>query len=508
MNLGFLQRLGLCAALLTGYSGTAPAQEALPLVPAGVPKPLNPPPITQRFSIRSKILGETRHLDLALPASFSRSAANRKYPVVVVFDGEYLTGTVHTVATELARKGLIPECVVVGIENLDDYEGRVNDLTPPGLSVSGSGMDSRGDRFLDFIEQEVLPSLAATFKSGAPCVLLGHSSGAVLATFAAASRPRFHFAVSIDAPIHLDENWLARRLLDRTKKPGVAVRYAAFGARFGWPEALWGALAASAPKDWRLHYQKLQHETHNSVPMLGAYLGLREVFADYAGYAAPQVPATKTLPYYDGLTPLYGAPQPAPATVMHDTIWEFMTQGRGKLAHDVYNQYVAAYGPPADADELLPEIARIEKLPPPAETVEGLLATPFPTPEQVQDLLGAWRGESTVGRGRPSPFRLFLEVKNGAVAGRVVMHPAPGVELVMPLEYLKVDGEGFTYGYMNGMHPHALLLFPCVKVGDHYEGVQGWGGATVTMPDGRKPPEHRFTLRKANAALEAQAPIP
>src|SRR5581483_10032384 len=100
------------------------------------------------------------------------------------------------------------EAVIVGIENTEDPDGRVRDLTPPGLSVSGSSLDEAGDRFLDFVEQELLPALDARFRTTAPRVLVGHSSGGILATYAAATRDSFRLVLALDGPTHLGNDWL------------------------------------------------------------------------------------------------------------------------------------------------------------------------------------------------------------------------------------------------------------------------------------------------------------
>jgi enterochelin esterase-like enzyme len=42
------------------------------------------------YVIRSSILGETRRIDIATPASFEVSGPNRRYPIVIVFDGDCL----------------------------------------------------------------------------------------------------------------------------------------------------------------------------------------------------------------------------------------------------------------------------------------------------------------------------------------------------------------------------------------------------------------------------------
>ena len=96
------------------------------------------------YRIESKILGETRTINLALPRSFADTGPERRYPVAVVLDGEADLPAAAAVAAELAARGQIPEMVLVAIENTD----RLRDLTPPGLSVSGSSRHEGGDRFL------------------------------------------------------------------------------------------------------------------------------------------------------------------------------------------------------------------------------------------------------------------------------------------------------------------------------------------------------------------------
>ena len=93
----------------------------------------------QSFKIASAILKESRRILVVLPSSYSKSAPDRRYPVTVVVDGEYLIAPVATVSDELCRNGQIPESVIVGIENtggadwLASNKKRVYDLTISGV---------------------------------------------------------------------------------------------------------------------------------------------------------------------------------------------------------------------------------------------------------------------------------------------------------------------------------------------------------------------------------------
>lgn len=243
--------------------------------PTLVPSPAGPTPLTRALGIEtltldSAILGETRTVHLVLPPSFARTSPERRYPVAVVLDGEENVPPAAAVAAELARNGQVPELLLVAIPNLagagweDTARLRVRDLTPPGLSVSGSSLNEGGDRFLDFLERELLPAVERQFRGGAPRTLIGHSSGGILATYAAATRPGFAAVIALDTPTELGDDWLPKKLLARASAETTPLRYASYEARFGWRDDSWQALVAAAPPSWRLQREHLARESHES----------------------------------------------------------------------------------------------------------------------------------------------------------------------------------------------------------------------------------------------------
>ena len=488
--------------LLVGCSAPAPA------LPAGPDSPTLEPDTgrTTRaalgseglaYRIESKILGETRTINIALPRSFADTGPERRYPVAVVLDGEYDLPETEAVAAKLAAAGQIPEMVLVAVENTD----RLRDLTPPGLSVSGSSASEGGDRFLDFIERELLPEVDRQFRGAAPRTLIGHSSGGIIATYAAATRPAWQVIVALDTPMHLQQNWLAERMLEAaTANSRPPLRYVSLEARFAWPDAGWDALVAAAPPTWRLYRETLARESHESMVMLGTYLGLREAFVDYSMLAAPVAPTTSILPYYDRVAESLGAPVVPPRPLLSNVVDDLLMEGRGAAAHQAWDQLVAGYGAPADAAELLALIAEAEQQPPPTETVEGLLATPFPTPQEAAPWLGEWIGDVWMNddelvEGRPRHY-LRLRVVDGKVEGDVENEPAPGMKDVEKLTYLVVQPGRLTYGFMNGMRPRGMLLFEGELKDGRLEGTTRFGGVEVRYPEGMDPGEIKFAYQK------------
>lgn len=483
LSLGF----GLNAAALAQAATTGPS-----LVTDGASA--SSAGATRRFTIVSRILGETRRIGIELPASYSRSAADRRYPVAIVLDGESLRAPAAAVSADLADNGQIPELVIVAIENTN----RLRDLTPPGLSVSGSSTREGGDRFLDFIERELLPAVDRQFRAAAPRVLVGHSSGGILATYAAATRPTFRAIVALDTPIELGDRWLVQRLLARAARDTTPLRYAALDVRFPWPADAWSGLTAAAPRTWSLSREHLSSESHTSMPFIGMYLGLRQVFADYSAIAAPKAPTTSILPYYATVSASLGAPVAPPRTLLGDVIDDLIAEGRGAAARSAYETLVRAYGAPRNADELTKEIADVERLPPPKETVESLLAKTFPTADAMRDYIGEWVGDTWMNADEPRTGRqrLRIRVVDGRVEGETIHHPAPDTELVQKWTYMQLTPNGLTYGYINGMRPRGMLLFEGTRRGDTIAGDMRFAGINVRGPDGEAAPTIHFEFRR------------
>jgi hypothetical protein len=255
---------------------------------------------------------------------------------------------------------------------------------------------------------------------------------------------------------------------------------------------------AAAPATWKLHHEALPGEKHETMYLLAAYLGLREVFADYSWLSAPEVPTTSILPYYDQVSAAFGAPLVPPRRTLRNVTDDLLMEGRGAAARVAFDQLVRGYGAPEDADELRARIAEVEQRPPPTETVEGLLAAPFPSPDEVRPWLGEWVGDTWMNPEEPrtGDITLRLQVVDGAVQGETVYHTPEG-ELVCPWQYLQVTPAGLTWGFMNGMRPHGMLLFEGRFDGTTLAGECRFGGIDFRPPAGMEHKPVCFEFRRA-----------
>lgn len=169
--------------------------------------------------MNSSTLGEVRELLVHLPVSYHR-LPNRRYDVVYVLDGSSLDTPTADSAALLARLGLAPEVLVVGLPNVSG-PGRQRDYTPPFMrqdvdaAVSGLGA---GDRFLDFLEHEVVPLVDRDYRTTGRRLIAGHSRGGLLVVYALMARPTLFAGFLAHSPavwrdegalVTAFESWLA-----------------------------------------------------------------------------------------------------------------------------------------------------------------------------------------------------------------------------------------------------------------------------------------------------------
>lgn len=451
---------------------------------------------TSSLQFESRVLGQTRPVFVGLPRSFAKTA--RSYPVLIVLDAEAQFPIAVMVSSQLAALGHMPEAIVVGIPNIDQFDGRVHDMTPPGLSVSGSSKNEGGEKFLDFIEKELMPALEKQYRANGMIILEGHSSGGIIASYAAATRPAFRFVLSLDLPARLGDNWIPHRMIERAGKlSSTPLRYVSLESRYGWSDSTWSMFTATAPKTWRLVRQKLDHESHVSLPFVGLYLGLRTLFEDYQVISAPESPTTKTLTYYHDMEKSWGYPVIPPSGLLRRLFEDLEMEGQSKPAAEAYRLLVEGYGAPADSAEYKTRLANLAKLPPLTETIEGLLSTPAPKTSDARRLIGEWRGVDWINEEDKHQIRLRLRDSAGVLVGEWVSYPEPGVEMVQKLTYLKVVPNGLDFGFMNGMRPRGMLLHEGRFDGDALKGVMRFGGVRIVRPPGMPgPPTVWFELKR------------
>lgn len=187
-----------------------------------------------------------------------------------------------------------------------------------------------------------------------------------------------------------------------------------------------------------------------------------------------------------------------PQKLLRNVVEDLLMEGRGAAAREIYNVLAAGYGAPTDGARLLEQIAEVERRPPPAETVEGLLSTPFPTPEEARNYIGDWVGDVWMNPEEPRRGNLTLQLRvvDGAVVGELIDVAIPDPYRTRRLEYLRVTADGMTYGFMNGMRPRGVLLYEGRLEGDALAGKIRIGGVDFRPPQGMGGRSVNFLLKR------------
>ncbi len=144
------------------------------LVRAGHPAAQTPLTIGEMFTLDSKVMGEPRKVLVWTPGD---AANGRAYPVLYLTDAERQFGHTVTTVEFLSRNGRIPPMIVVGVFNTD----RTRDLTPyrdKDDETTGQMATAGGaDRFLKFMETELIPWVESRYRTQTFRAFAGHSFG-------------------------------------------------------------------------------------------------------------------------------------------------------------------------------------------------------------------------------------------------------------------------------------------------------------------------------------------
>ena len=164
--------------------------------------------IGQTDSIYSEILDESRELWIHIPESAKDSSIYKtKYPVLYLLDGPSNFKSVSGIIEHLSSNMLVPEMIIVGIANTN----RSLDMTPTKVDIDVMSGDSiqypsgGGNKFLDFIEKELIPHVEKKYPATTYKTFVGHSFGGLSVINALVNRKDlFNNYVAIDPSLWWD----------------------------------------------------------------------------------------------------------------------------------------------------------------------------------------------------------------------------------------------------------------------------------------------------------------
>jgi hypothetical protein len=322
-----------------------------------------------KLPIKSTVLGEERTILVRTPAGYDSNKT--RYPVLYMTDGDAHMG--HTAGTIefLARNGRISELIIVGITNTD----RTRDLTPTHVATTAASLGGAAqfptsggaDKFLKFIETELIPEIEKRYRVQPYRILAGHSFGGLFAVHAMLSRPGlFNSYIAVSPSLQWDNELLVKRATDffKDRTEFNATLYLSLGNEPGEIgesfDSFKRLLTATKVKGFEWQAEKMEDEDHGSVVLRSHYAGLRKI---YEGWQLPRDPQTGAFSgdlksadeHYKWISQKFGYAVPVPELVINQLGYQQLFAGKSEEAIATFKANVERYPGSANVYDSLAE---------------------------------------------------------------------------------------------------------------------------------------------------------
>ena len=329
------------------------------------------PPVPQRLDIHSKILNEDRVIWVRTPSGYQQS--KNVYPVVYQTDAPEHVNEIGSTIDFLVEHDRQPALIVVGIANTD----RTRDLTPSHADVKNPQGEpdvyptsGGADKFLDFIQTELIPEIEKRYRTAPYRIFAGHSLGGLLAIHSLITRPDLFNAYIAVSPslqwddgrtLHQAQAFFAKQIeLKKTLFFSLANEGSTLNPMGENFEQLGKTLAAGAPKGFVWKSERYPNEDHGSTVLLAHYAGLRTIFSNWQ---TPRDPKTGLLggglagleQHYRELSTQFGYSVPVPETTMNILGYQLMGSKKFQDAIAVFQKNVELYPQSANVYDSLGE---------------------------------------------------------------------------------------------------------------------------------------------------------
>jgi predicted alpha/beta superfamily hydrolase len=305
-----------------------------------------------RHTINSVTLGEERTILVRVPPGYERSS--QRFPVLLMLDAHSPQNAMMASIIEAqAFAGAMPEMILVGIQNTN----RLRDLTPTPTERVGSG---GGDKFLDFIEKEVLPLVDKTYRTEPYRVFAGHSLGGLAVVYAMASRPHLFGGYIAASPVlHWDNNFVVKKV-EETFRANKEFRKSLFISLGDEPPYLGGynafkdLLKKSAPNGFEYEMNHWTDEDHGSILMRTYLAGIRKNFTGWR--IDPSVQSLLALKsHYGKLSKRFGYEIKPPENIVNQFGYVLLRSEKIDEAVEAFEENVKLYPDSANVYDSLAE---------------------------------------------------------------------------------------------------------------------------------------------------------
>ena len=246
-------------------------------------------PITfgETFTISSKVLGETRRINVYIPPLYGEPADARR-PVLYMPDGGMAEDFLHIAGLLQVSvgNGTVKPVILVGIENTE----RRRDLTGPTENPEDRKIAPRvggSATFRAFLATELIPLVTATYRTTAERAIIGESLAGLFVVETFFVDPAlFDTYIAFDASLWWNNGAIVKqaeprlRLMDKLAafKSRRALYLAASSEdRGGLNAELATLLTQHAPAALTWHFERMPAEKHATIYHPAALLALRQL---------------------------------------------------------------------------------------------------------------------------------------------------------------------------------------------------------------------------------------
>jgi hypothetical protein len=262
----------LCGLLLAAHGARASDDAgAAPLV------------IGETFTVESKVLGETRRINVYFPPGYAETPSAR-LPVLYMPDGGMAEDFLHVAGLVQVSvgNGTMRPHLLVGIENTE----RRRDMTGPTESAEDKKIAPRvggSEAFRRFLREELMPRVKSRYRTTGEAAIVGESLAGLFVVETFLLEPElFDTYIAFDPSLWWNDQKLladaGRRLAAR---PGLkkTLYFASSADMNGLGEKFAAALGKSAPAGVRWHHERMPDEKHSTIYHPAALKAFRKVFA-------------------------------------------------------------------------------------------------------------------------------------------------------------------------------------------------------------------------------------
>ncbi|MHA7941938.1 alpha/beta hydrolase-fold protein [Formosa sp. 3Alg 14/1] len=237
----------------------------------------------------SEILNEDRKLEIYLPKSYGKS--DKIYPVLYLLDSFYNFSHCVGSVEYLFLNQLIPEMIIVGIRNTR----RNRDLTPYSPEIDKKqrerlGLTGGADKFIDFLDKELIPHIEQTYRAAPYRIIVGHSLGGLFNVYTFLKKPElFNSYITISPSLWYSNKLISEEFenvfsdsIEPNRNFYLTLANENSGSMRGNVLKLSGEfenyINTHKEANLRFKYEPMPEESHGSIGLPSIYFGLRFIF--------------------------------------------------------------------------------------------------------------------------------------------------------------------------------------------------------------------------------------